>query len=173
MTSDDPGISVSAPATSPPVQDSAVAMVSLRLRHRSSSERDRARASLPLISVAPTFISPGKADGGAGLRGDAFLASGKAKPLAGGGFHRDAREIEAGYFRDARAHDVAVLADLRPLADQRHVEMGDASAARGDAIDRVFQELMGGGALPLGIAGRKMRADVPISQRAEDRIDQR
>ncbi|MHC2406753.1 hypothetical protein ACVMGC_011297 [Bradyrhizobium barranii subsp. barranii] len=40
-------MSVSAPATSPPVQDSAVAIVSLRIRHRSSSERERARASLP------------------------------------------------------------------------------------------------------------------------------
>src|ERR1700760_3145656 len=99
MTSDEPGISVSAPATSPPVQDSAVAMVSLRLRHRSSSERERARASLPLISVAP-----GKADGGARHRGDAFLAAGETEPFAGGGFYRDARQIETCNLCDARAH---------------------------------------------------------------------
>src|SRR3954453_8805370 len=116
MTSEEPGISVSAPATSPPVQDSAVAMVSLRLRHKSSSERERARASLPLISVAPTFIVPGQADGGAGHRRDPFLAPGEAEPFAGGGLHRHAREIQAGDLGDARAHRIAVGTDFRPLA---------------------------------------------------------
>src|SRR3954471_17354263 len=105
-------MSVSAPATSPPVQDSAVAMVSWRLRHRSSSERERARASLPLISIAP-----GQTNGGARHRGDAFLAAGKAEPLAGGGLHRDARQIEAGDFRDPRAHRITMRTDLRPFAD--------------------------------------------------------
>src|SRR3954469_20838585 len=104
ITSEAPGISVSAPATSPPVQDSAVAMVSLRLRHRSSSERERARASLPLMSVAPVFIVPGQTDGGAGDRGDAFLASRKTEALAGGGFHRDARQIQSGDLGNAGAH---------------------------------------------------------------------
>src|SRR4051795_4737948 len=108
MTSEEPGISVSAPATSPPVQDSAVAMVSLRLRHRSSSERARARASLPLILItptfiappfiaptfiAPTFIAPRQTNGGARHRGDALLAAGESKPLAGGRLHRHARQI--------------------------------------------------------------------------------
>src|SRR5471032_1700709 len=102
MTSEEPGISVSAPATSPPVQDSAVAMVSFRLRHRSSSERERARASLPLILVAP-----GEADGGARHRGDAFLAAGEAEPLAGGGLHRHARQIQSGNLGDPRTHGVA------------------------------------------------------------------
>src|SRR5271169_5906502 len=109
MTSEEPGISVSAPATRPPVQDSAVAMVSLRIRQRSSSERERARASLPLMSVAPTlivrfFIVPGQADGGGCHRGNTFLAAGKAEPLAGGGLHRHARRGEAGDLGDTRAH---------------------------------------------------------------------
>src|SRR6202161_860266 len=95
MTSDEPGMSVSAPATRPPVQDSAVAMVSLRIRQRSSSERERARASLPLMLVAPTFIVPRQADGGAGDGGNAFLAAGESEPLAGGRFHRDAGWIKA------------------------------------------------------------------------------
>src|SRR3954463_307322 len=118
ITSEEPGISVSAPATSPPVQDSAVAMVSLRLRHRSSSERERARASLPLISAAPAFIVPGKPDGGARHRGDAFLAPGKAEPLAGGGLHGHARQLEPGDLGNARTHGLAQRADLRSLADQ-------------------------------------------------------
>src|ERR1700728_3736591 len=111
MTSDEPGISVSAPATRPPVQDSAVAIVSLRIRQRSSSEREKARASLPLI-----LIAPGQADGGARRGGNAFLAAGEAQPLAGRGFDGDPRQAEAGDLGDARAHGVAQRSDLRPLA---------------------------------------------------------
>src|SRR6476620_8578177 len=98
MTSEEPGMSVSAPATRPPVQDSAVAMVSLRIRQRSSSERERARTSLPLMLVAPTLGIPildvptlgvpalavqRQADRGARVCRDAFLAAGEAEPLAG------------------------------------------------------------------------------------------
>src|ERR1700733_5087514 len=113
MTSDEPGISVSAPATRPPVQDSAVAIVSLRIRQRSSSERDRARASLPLILVAP-----GQADGGARRGGNAFLAAGESQPFAGRRFDRDPREVEAGDLGDARAHGVPQRSDFRTLANQ-------------------------------------------------------
>src|SRR5277367_2408614 len=100
MTSDEPGISVSAPATRPPVQDSAVAIVSLRIRHRSSSERERARASLPLMLVTPALGIPGQADGGACGRRDAFLAAGESEPLAGRRFHGDARDVQSGNFSD-------------------------------------------------------------------------
>src|SRR5438477_2555403 len=134
MTSDEPGISVSAPATRPPVQDSAVAMVSLRIRQRSSSERERARASLPLISVAPALIIPGQADGGARSRSDAFLAASEAEPLAGGRLHGHARDVYARDLADARPHGVAQGTDFRPFADQRDFEIGDPAAARGDAL---------------------------------------
>src|SRR3954464_2493630 len=96
MSSEDPGISVSAPATKPPVQDSAVAMVSLRIRHRSSSERERARASLPLISLAPTLIAPRQADGSARGGSNAFLAAGKTEPLTGGRLDGDPRDVHPG-----------------------------------------------------------------------------
>src|SRR3984885_9973258 len=183
MTSEEPGISVSAPATKPPVQDSAVAMVNLRIRQRSSSERERARASLPLMSVAPafavptrvvpTFVIPRQAYGRARDGCDAFLAAGKSEPFAGGRFHGDARGTKTGDFGDARAHGVTVRSDFRALANQGDVEMGDASAARGDAIDRVFQEAVRCGAPPLRIARREMQADVAVGQRAEDCVDQR
>src|SRR3981081_3229980 len=101
MTSDEPGISVSAPATRPPVQDSAVAMVSLRIRQRSSSERERARASLPLMSVAPALIVPGRGDVGARHGGDAFLAASESQPFAGGRLDRYPRQGKPGDLSDA------------------------------------------------------------------------
>src|SRR5579864_5605911 len=110
ITSEEPGISVSAPATSPPVQDSAVAMVSLRIRQRSSSERERARAS-PLISSAPALtvrapIVPRQTNGGTRRRGDAFLPAGAAEALAGGCLYSDARDSQSRDLRDACAHGV-------------------------------------------------------------------
>src|SRR3954452_2136291 len=173
ITSDEPGISVRAPATRPPVQDSAVAMVSLRIRQRSSSERERARASLPLISVAPALVVPGEADGGAGYCRDALLAAGESKAFAGGCFHGYPRQRKAGDLGDARAHGVPVRADLRPFADQRHIEVSNSPAARADPIDRVSQEFIGCRAVPLWIAWRKMRADIAVCQRAQDCIYQR
>src|SRR5689334_5062294 len=104
MTSEEPGMSVSAPATRPPVQDSAVAMVSRRLRQRSSSERARARASLLVMLLAPAFAKPRQAHGGARRRRNAFLAAGEAKPLAGGRLHRHAGDVDARDLRDPRAH---------------------------------------------------------------------
>src|SRR4051812_33308965 len=118
MTSEEPGMSVNAPATRPPVQDSAVAIVSLRIRHKSSSERGRARASLPLMLGAPLLIAPGKPDGGARGRRDAFLAAGKAEPLAGGRLDGDAGDVEPGDLGDARAHGVPQWSDLGTFADQ-------------------------------------------------------
>src|ERR1700731_2940656 len=140
MTSEEPGISVSAPATSPPVQDSAVAMVSLRIRQRSSSERERARASLPLMSVAPTFIVPRQADGGARRGGDTLLAAGESEPFAGGRFYSDARDVHPGDLRDTRTHRVPQRSDFRTLANQGHFEIRDPSAAGGNATACVFQE---------------------------------
>src|SRR6202000_2553845 len=105
MTSEEPGMSVSAPATRPPVQDSAVATVKRRLRHKSSSERARARASLPVaMLLAPTFARPREADGGACGGRDGFLAGGEAKPLTGGRLDRDARDIHTGDLGNTGAH---------------------------------------------------------------------
>src|SRR4029079_7206213 len=150
ITSEEPGMSVSAPATRPPVQDSAVAIVSLRIRHRSSSERERARASLPLI-----LLAPGQTNGGACGRGDAFLAAGEAKPLAGRCLDGDPRDIEPGDLGDAGAHGIAQRPDLRAFADHRDFEIGDPAATRGDAIDGIFEELVGRGGLHCGSLGGK------------------
>src|SRR3954452_3888239 len=155
MTSDEPGISVSAAATRPPVQDSAVAMVSFRIRHRSSSERERARVSLP-----PMSIFPGKADSGAGGGGDAFLAPRKPQALAGRGLDRHPRNVEPGDVSDPRPHGAAMRADLRALADHRPLQIGNPAAAGGDAVDGVLQKFVGSRGLPLRIARREMRTDI-------------
>src|SRR4051794_199833 len=123
MTSEEPGMSVSAAATMPPVQDSAVAMVSLRIRHRSSSDRERARASLPLM-----LLAPGKTEGGAGGSGDAFLSAGKTEPLAGGRLNRDPRDVDAANLGDPCPHGVAQRSDLRAFTDQGDLQIGDAAA---------------------------------------------
>src|SRR6202795_4240146 len=122
-------MSVSAPATRPPVQDSAVAMVNLRIRQRSSSERERARASLPLMSVAP-----GQAYGRARHGGDAFLAAGKSEPFAGGRLDGDTRDADPGDFGDARAHGVAQRPDLGALADRAFLEIANPPSARGHPL---------------------------------------
>src|SRR5262249_55223490 len=111
ITSEEPGISVRAPATRPPVQDSAVAIVSRRLRQRSSSERASAVVELA-IAV------PRQTDGGARGGRNAFLAAGETELLAGRRLHGDARNIDGGNFGDACAHLVTPGADLRALADQ-------------------------------------------------------
>src|SRR3954451_3391245 len=134
ITSEDPGISVSAPATRPPVQDSAVATVNLRIRQRSSSERERARASLPLISVAPTFVVPRQTDGCARERGNAFLSAGESQPFAGGSLHRHPRDRQARDFGDAPAHRFPERTRFRPLANQRHIKMCNPPATRSNPI---------------------------------------
>src|SRR5438045_3048439 len=88
-------------------------------RCRIRPSRAAARAPLPLISRAPTLIVPGKTDSGACGRGDAFLAPGKAEPLAGGRLDRNPRDSHAGNLRYPRAHGVAQRPDFRTFADQR------------------------------------------------------
>src|SRR6202171_1464527 len=148
-------------------------MVSLRIRQRSSSERERARASLPLILVAPTFIAPRQANGGARGRGHTFLAPRAAEPLTGRRLHRDARNAQSGDLGDPRTHGVAQRSDLRALADQRYLEVRNAPAARGDAIDGVFEEAARCSTPPFGITRRKMRADIAVRQRTENGVNQR
>src|ERR1700753_4189926 len=178
MTSEEPGMSVSAAATSPPVQDSAGATVTLRIRQRSSSERDKARESLPLMLVPRTVVAPGhiaprQANGGAGRSRTGFFAPGTPQPLAVGSLDRHTRQMDSANLGDPSPHGIPVWTDLGPLADQRHLEIGNASASRGDPIDCIFQEFVRGGAFPLHIARRKMRSDIAVRQRAENRIHKR
>ena len=58
-------------------------------------------------------------------------AAGEAELLAGGRLDADAVDRDAGDLGDARAHGVAMRADLRGLAHDGDIEMGDAAAALG------------------------------------------
>jgi hypothetical protein len=49
--------------------------------------------------------------------------------------------------------------------------MGDKAAARFHAFDRKCQKTVRRCIAPLRIAGRKMRADVAVSQRAKNGVD--
>ena len=82
-------------------------------------------------------------------------------------------DVDAGKLGDVGAHGVAMRADARGLAHDGDVEMGDAAAARVEALDREGEEPVGGGIAPLRIAGREMHADIAIGQRAEDGVGQR
>ena len=167
ITSEELDVGSSAPATRPPVQDSAVAIVSLRIRQRSSSERERARASLPLMSVRP-----GEANRGARGCGNAFLAAGEAEPFAGGRLDGDARTLTPVVSAIPRAWCRATVRSVRALADQRDFHVRDAAAAGGDAVHRVFEEAVRRRSLPCGRSGRKLRTDIAVGQRAKDGIDQ-
>src|SRR5260221_7505146 len=50
--------------------------------------------------------------------------------------------------------------DLRPLADHRHVDMGDAAAGGNDELGGMAQEAVRGRAAPARIGGREMHADI-------------
>src|SRR4051794_25698729 len=61
--------------------------------------------------------------------------------------------------------------DPRAFADDINVEMRDAAAARLQSLDREGDKAVGRRATPARIAGREMRANVAVGQRAENGID--
>ena len=81
--------------------------------------------------------------------------------------------VDAGERGDVCAHGVAMRPDARGLAHDVDIDMGDAAAARGEALEREGDEPVGRGAAPLRIARRKMHADVAVGERAEDGVGQR
>jgi hypothetical protein len=66
-----------------------------------------------------------------------------------------------------------VRRDTRRLAYNRHVEMGDDAGACAHTLAGESEKALGRRAAPLRIARRKVHADVAVSERAEDGIDQR
>ena len=106
-----PGLSISAPVTSPPVPDSKVAIFSPRERPASSTR----------VAVARISSSFRQAHGRGRHGGDAFAAPSEAEPLAGGRLDADAVDFDARDRGDARAHGIAVRPDAGRLAHDREV----------------------------------------------------
>ncbi len=71
-----------------------------------------------------------------------------------------------------RAHGLAVRPDLRRLAQDRHVDVGDAAAQLCDARRRIREEDTRGGAAPRRVARREVLADVAVADGAERCIGQ-
>ena len=63
--------------------------------------------------------------------------------------------------------------NLRGLAQDRHVDVGDAAAQRLHAVQRILQEDTRARAAPGRVARGKVLADVAVADGAEDRIGQR
>src|ERR1700730_3789608 len=137
-------MSVSAPATSPPVQDSAVATRKPRARQRSRTRRACRRRS---AAVAPRFIlrRPRQTDGSRRPRDNAFAAAGKAHLLAGGGFDGDTIGGNAGNLGNACAHGVAMRRNPWRLADHSYVEIGDDAFAGAHALAGEGEKAIGRG----------------------------
>src|SRR5690242_3775047 len=169
-TADDPAMSVSAPATRPPVQDSAVATMSFF--DLQSSSRAIAAASVSRSAMAQIPLpGPGQAYRGGRHGNDAFPAAGEAELFAGRRLHRDALDRHLGDLGDLLADHVAVRTDARRFAHDGEIEMGDLTAAFVHPLDREFQELVGRRAAPAWIVRREMLADVAVGERAENGID--
>ncbi len=64
-------------------------------------------------------------------------------------------------------------ANARRLADDVDIDMADAAAAFGEALDGEGQEAVRRRVAPLRIARREMHADIAVGQRAEDGIGER
>ena len=106
--------------------------------------------------------------------GDAFAPAGEAQPLRRRRLDADASDRDPGDFGDPRAHRLAMRADLRRLADQQSRRDARSSRrARARARPRGQERSTEFGAAPLRVAGREMRADVALAERAVDRVGDR
>ena len=71
------------------------------------------------------------------------------------------------------AHGIAMRADPRRLADDRHIKMGNHAGAGANALACERQETVRRSAAPLRIAGRKVHPDIALGERPQDRVHQR
>src|ERR1700751_4453116 len=114
-----------------------------------------------------------EAYGGDGLRGDAFGTAGEAKLFGRRRLDADATGRNAKDRGHPLDHSRTVRCDLRPLADDRHIDRGDHAALRLHESRGMAQELIGSRAAPTGIGGWKMHADVAGPDCAGNRVGQR
>ena len=107
------------------------------------------------------------------LRGDALAAAGETQPLGRGRLHRDPPWLHPQQAGETGDHRRGVRGDLRALADQGDVGIGEQAAARGDKLGGVGEEAGAVSILPGRLGRREVPADVAFGERTVDRITQR
>jgi len=114
----------------------------------------------------------GQPYGGDALRRNAFAPAGEAQPLGGRGLDADLIGTQAGDFGNSGDHLGAVRPDLRPLANDRYVEMSHDPAALGDGRDGMLEKKSAVGSAPTRIGRWKMAADIAKPDAAQNRVGQ-
>ncbi len=159
-------MAVRAPATRPPVQDSAVGEGGGRRRGRRPAPPRRAHKEQgPQCGALLRQTDRGRGPWRRSLRG-----AGKAEALGGGRFHADLIHRKA-VISAIRARIASRCGPTLGASQMRvRVEMADG-ARHARALARLRkQELVGARALPLRVAGRKVGADIALAQGAEDGV---
>src|SRR6516162_886056 len=106
------------------------------------------------------------------LRSNTLAAAGKAEPVGRRRLNADAGRRDAENCRHLCDHRCPIDADLRALADDRHVDRSDHTPALADEIRGVSEKLVGRSTLPAWVARRGMHPDVALADRSKHRIRQ-
>ena len=98
-----------------------------------------------------------------GLRRQPFAPPRKAQAFRRRRLDADARDIEVENLGDLRAHRIAVRPNLRPLADDCDIAMGDRASLATHQTRRVIEEFPRRRAAPAFVRRRKMLTDVAFA----------
>ena len=101
-----------------------------------------------------------------------FTPANRVQAFAGFCFNADPVGVHADGFRKVLAHCGNVVAQFRPLKNDRGVGVNDFQAAPACQPNHPRQQLQTVGVLPLWIRIRKVQPDVAFTERAQDRIRQ-
>ena len=104
---------------------------------------------------------------------DTFPPAGKSQPLGCRRLHGDTRFREAGDFRETGADRIAMGRQLRCLADEGRIDMGDLAAARPHAANGMAQENVRRRAFPRRVGRWKVEAYVGFRQGTVERVGNR
>src|SRR5262245_25735337 len=106
------------------------------------------------------------------LGGEALAAAGEAEPVGRGRAHGHPVDLEPHRPREPCAHRNPDVRNTRLLADQDAVRIHELEAAHPDDLVAPLEQADRGHVEPLGVGRGEELADVALSGRAEDRVDQ-
>src|SRR5438034_6541070 len=105
--------------------------------------------------------------------GNGLAAADGVDPLVGFSFDAHARGVDADRLRDGRPHRVNMIANLRRLEDDRHVDVPDLEAVFRRQRDGACEQIQARRVLPARIRVREVPPDVAQARGAEDRVGDR